>query len=111
MKGGLTDQSDVSEEDEAIPFNNREFPSLAVDMDEFNLAKANRKKAKLDIQRWIRAYKEKNGRAPTDADTGPIALELADYNHANEKYLEMKVSLIKQDKMPFEANAFESEAR
>ena len=66
-----------------MAFNNKDFPSLNVDMEEFNLAKAQRKKAKLDIQRWVRAFKEKNGRDPTDADTGPIAMELADYNHAN----------------------------
>jgi len=33
-------------------------------------------------------------------------MELADFNHLNMQYLEIQMALIKQDKMPFEADKF-----
>lgn len=43
---------------------------------------------------------------PTDAETGPIAMQLADYNNATAKFLDMKLTLIKQNKLPFDAYEF-----
>ena len=33
-------------------------------------------------------------------------MELADFNHANQQYMEVKMALIKQDKFPFIAEEF-----
>ena len=80
-----------------VPHINRE-----VDLEEFNFVKAKRKNAKIVIQKFVTKFKEENdGKLPTDADTGSIAMELADFNHINEQYLDIKLALIKQDKMPF----------
>lgn len=91
LKDVLSDE-EVSDDE---PFPVQKAPGFQVDMDEYQLAKAQKRAAKVEIQKWVREFKQKNGRAPNDSDTAPIAMELADYNHANEKYLEMKVALIK----------------
>ena len=33
-------------------------------------------------------------------------MELADYNHINEKYLDIKLQMIKQEKLPFQPDDF-----
>ena len=33
-------------------------------------------------------------------------LELANYNHANREYLDVKMAMLKQDKLPFQADDF-----
>lgn len=72
------------------------------DMEEYNFVKANRKRAKVAIVKFVRKFRDENGgKNPTDDDTAPIAMELADFNHLNEQYLDVKLSLIKSDKMPF----------
>ena len=71
-------------------------------MEEYNFVKANRKRAKVAIVKFVRKFRDENGgKNPTDDDTAPIAMELADFNHLNEQYLDVKLSLIKSDKMPF----------
>lgn len=69
--------------------------------------KAQRKKAKLEITKWVKKFREENqGQNPTDMNTQEIALELADFNHVNQQFLEVKMALIKQEKMPFLAEEF-----
>lgn len=66
-----------------------------------------RKRAKLAITKWVKRFREENGgKNPTDEHTQPIAMELADYNHVNMQYMEIKMAMIKQEKMPFEAESF-----
>ena len=88
-------------EEEPIPFK----PEAS--MEQYLLAKAKRKKAKIEIVKFVRKFREENdGVNPTDDDTGPIAAELADFNAVNEEYLDIKLELIKNSKMPFEADEF-----
>ena len=88
-------------EEEPIPFK----PEAS--MEQYLLAKAKRKKAKIEIVKFVRKFREENdGANPTDDDTGPIAAELADFNAVNEEYLDIKLELIKNSKMPFEADEF-----
>ena len=76
-------------------------------MEQYLLAKAKRKTAKIEIVKFVRKFREENdGANPTDDDTGPIAAELADFNAVNEEYLDIKLELIKNSKMPFEADEF-----
>ena len=88
----LTDESDFDDEEseeEAMQFDKP--PQYEVNLAEYNFQKAERKKHKLVISKWVQQFKKEEGRFPTDTDTSPIAMELADYNHANEKYLDIKV--------------------
>ena len=88
-------------EEEPLPFK----PEAS--MEQYLLAKAKRKKAKIEIVKFVRKFREENnGANPTDDDTGPIAAELADFNAVNEEYLDIKLELIKNSKMPFEADEF-----
>ena len=99
IKAFWSDQEES--EDEVVPFK----PDLS--MEQYLSAKAKRKKAKIDISKFVRKFKEdNNGTNPTDDDTGPIAAELADFNAVNEEYLSIKLELIKCSKMPFEADKF-----
>ena len=53
-------------------------------MEEYNYAKAEMKRAKLAITKWVKQFREENNnRNPDDSNTQPIAFELHDYNHAN----------------------------
>ena len=105
IKNFWSDESSEEEEDVPVPHINRE-----VDLEEFNFVKAKRKNAKIVIQKFVTKFKEENdGKLPTDADTGSIAMELADFNHINEQYLDIKLALIKQDKMPFQSQDFAKE--
>jgi hypothetical protein len=46
-------------------------------MEQYLYAKAERKKAKIEIVRFVRKFREdNNGANPTDEDTGPIVAEL-----------------------------------
>lgn len=62
----LSDEEDEESEEET--------PNLKVDMVEYNYASAERQKTRLVIEQWVRQFKEKNERNPTDSDTQPIAL-------------------------------------
>ena len=92
-----SDESD-SEEEEVV-----DVPvKRQADIEEYNFVKANRKRAKVAIVKFVRQFREENGgRNPADEDTAPIAMELADYNHLNEQFLDIKLALIRADKMPF----------
>ena len=97
-----SDESEESEEEPAVDFFTRE-----VDMEEYVYVKAQRKRAKLEITKWVKKFRDENdGNNPTDLSTQEIALELADFNHVNMQYLEVKMAMIKQDKMPFQPEDF-----
>ena len=88
-------------EEEPTPFKPE------ANMEQYLYAKAERKKAKIEIVRFVRKFREENnGANPTDDDTGPIVAELQLYNKVNEEYLDIKLELIKNAKMPFEADEF-----
>ena len=106
IKNFWSDEDTESEEEEPVTAFNR-----VVDMDEYSYVKAQRKRYKLEIKKWIEAFKKENERNPTDADTQAIALELADFNHANEQYLDLKIALIKQNKYPFVPEDFYKETK
>jgi hypothetical protein len=74
---------------------------LSVNYEEFNLAKAERRKAKIEVQDWVRNFKKENGRSPNDSDTSAIALELADFNGTDQKYITIKLKLILENELPF----------
>lgn len=53
-------------------------------MEEFNYFKAERKRRKLIVSKWIKQWRDDhNGENPTEDNTQAISMELADYNHAN----------------------------
>lgn len=72
----LSDEEDQESEEET--------PILKVDMIEYNYASAERQKTRLVVEQWVRQFKEKHDRNPTDADTQTIALQLADYESAEK---------------------------
>lgn len=95
------EEESEEEEDTAMPIKRE------ADMEEYVYVKANRKRAKVAIVKFVRKFREENdGKDPTDADTGPVAMELADFNHLNEQYLDIKLNLIKASKMPFQPDEF-----
>lgn len=60
-------------------------------MEEYDYVKAQLNRAKIAIVKFVRKFKEDHSKNPTDDDIGPIAMELADYNHIHEKYLDIKL--------------------
>lgn len=83
------------------------FIKRDVDLEEYRYVKAQRRRAKLEIIKWIKKYREENnGENPNEDKTQVVALELADFNHVNQQYLEVKIALINQNKMPFMAEEF-----
>ena len=79
IKNFWSDESEESEEEPEMNFITRD-----VDLEEYRYVKAQRKRAKLEIVKWIKKYREENnGENPTEANTQVIALELADFNHVN----------------------------
>lgn len=107
IKNFWSDESEESEEEPAMDFFTRE-----VDIEEYNYVKAQRRRAKLEITNWVKRFRnEHDGLNPTDMNTQEIALELADFNHVNSQFLEVKMAMIKQDKMPFNAEDFYKETR
>lgn len=96
IKAFFSDESEESEEEVIMPAKRE------VDIEEYNFVKAKRKRAKVAIVKFVRKFREENnGNNPTDDDIGPVAMELADFNLLNEQYLDVKLELIKNDKMPF----------
>lgn len=77
-----------------------------IDDTEFKYIRAQLRQFKAQIKKFVRAFNAKFNRVPTDAETGPIAMQLADYNNAMAKYFEMKLTMMKQKKMPFDATEF-----
>jgi hypothetical protein len=79
IKNFWSDESEESEDEPAIDFFTRQ-----VDFDEYDYVKKDRKRTKLAITKWVKKYREENeGENPTDRDTQPVAMELADFNHVN----------------------------
>ena len=65
IKNFWSDESEESEEELPVDLAKRE-----VDLDEFQYVKAQRKKAKLAITKWVRKWRdENNGENPTDENT------------------------------------------
>ena len=107
IKNFWSDESEESEDEPATNFLTRE-----VDMEEFNYFKAERKRRKLIVSKWIKQWRDDhNGENPTEDNTQAISMELADYNHANNQYLEVKMALLKQNKLPFMPEDFTSADR
>lgn len=101
-----SDQDEESEEEPPVDFATR-----AVDIEEYNYFRAERRRYKLEITKWVKRYREQNnGQNPAEENSAEIAMELADYNHANTQYLEVKMSMLKQNKLPFNALDFFNEA-
>jgi len=97
IKAFFSDEEESSEEEETKMPEKRE-----ADMEEYIYVKANRKRAKVAIKKFVRKFRDENdGRDPGDEDTGPVAMELADFNALEEQYLDIKISLLKANKMPF----------
>lgn len=91
IKNFWSDESEESEDEAATNFLTRE-----VNMEEFNYFKAERKRCKLIVSKWIKQWRDdNNGENPTEDNSQAIAMELADYNHANNQYLEVKMALLK----------------
>ena len=102
IKNFWSDESEESEEEPVVNFIDRE-----VDMEEYLYVKAQRKRAKLEVAKWVKKFRDEHNQTnPTDFDTQEIALELADFNHVNQKFLEIKMALINQNKYPFQIEDF-----
>jgi hypothetical protein len=54
----------------------------------------------------VRTFKKEHNRSPNDSDTQAIALELADFNAADQKYITMKLKLVLEDQLPFQVDEF-----
>lgn len=107
IKNFWSDESEESEEETPLDFFKR-----PVDFEEFDYVRKDRKRAKLAITKWVKKYREEHqGHNPSDEHTQPIAMELADYNHVNMQYMEIKMAMIKQEKLPFEAESFFNPAK
>ena len=66
------------------------------DIEQLQLAKAERTEAKISIDKFVRKFREENeGKNPKDEDTIMIADEWAHFNVTQERYLEIKLALIK----------------
>ena len=84
IKNFWSDESEESEDEPAEIVRE-------VSMEDYEYVKAQRTAARIAIVKFVKKFKEDNNRFPTDSDTGPIAMELADYNHINQKYLDVKI--------------------
>ena len=99
IKNFWSDEEEESEDEPPMDFFTRQ-----VDYEEYDYMRQDRKAKKLAITKWVKKWREEhNGENPTDEHTQPVAMELADYNHINMQYLEVKMAMIKQDKLPFQA--------
>ena len=78
--------SDEESEDETPAEIKRE-----VGMEDYEYIKAQRNRAKIPINKFVKKFKEDNLRDPNDEDMQPVAMELADYNHINQQYLDIKL--------------------
>ena len=102
IKNFWSDQEEESEDEPPVDFLTR-----PVDIEEYNYYRAERRRFKLEITKWVRRFRdENNGRNPTEDESSEIAMELADYNHANQQYLEVKMAMVKQNKLPFNPTDF-----
>jgi hypothetical protein len=54
----------------------------------------------------VKKFKEENNANPTDSDVSPISMELAEYNQIYEKYLQVKLEMLKQESLPFQTEDF-----
>lgn len=92
FKGMISDESEESDE-EPDPTN---FENQTVTVEEFEFIQSKRKKIKLDIKKWVSEFQAKYKRMPTDADTLAIATDKADFDLETQKYLAIKLKLLKQ---------------
>lgn len=107
IKNFWSDQEEESEDEPAV-----DFLTKSVDIEEYNYYRAERRRYKLKISQWVKAYREQNmGANPSEEASSEIAMELADYNHANTQYLEVKMAMIKQNKLPFNAIDYQTGAQ
>lgn len=71
-----SDESESEEEEVPVIIKREET------IEDYIYVKASRKQAKVAIIKFVRKFREdNNGQNPTDEDTAPIAMELADFNH------------------------------
>lgn len=77
-----------------------------MDMVEYNYAVAERQKTKLLVESWVRKFRDQYKKNPTDADTGPIALQLSDFEHAEKHYLNLKLKMMEANLLPFDVKEF-----
>ena len=77
-----------------------------MDMVEYNYAVAERQKTKLLVESWVRKFRDQYKKNPTDADTGPIAIQLSDFEHAEKHYLNLKLKMMEANLLPFDVKEF-----
>jgi len=79
LKNFWSDESEESEEELPVDFMTRQ-----VDLEEYNYFRAERRRCKLVITKWVKKWREEHhGQNPSEESTAEIAMELADFNHAN----------------------------
>lgn len=79
-------------------------------LSEGKLAKINKERLREEIRIWCEQFEKDNGRKPEDADVGPIAGEVEEWNENSAKYVEMKYSCYKFEGYPsFDADKFMKE--
>ena len=98
IKNFWSDEEEESESEEEV--------KREIGMEDYEFVKAQRTRARIAIVKFVKKFKEENQRNPTDADTAAIAMELDDYNRINQQYLDTKLQLLKEEKMPFEPEEF-----
>lgn len=103
LKGLLSD-----DEDEASDDDNWGDVDRDIDDEEYLRLKAERRRQKVEIKDWVRNFSETHKRLPTEEETEPIIEMIKEYNDVTAKFLDMKLTLIKQLKLPFDAYEFTS---
>lgn len=103
IKHLLSDDPDDSDEMDNWGDINRE-----IDEAEYRQVKRERRDLKSEIRKFVKNFEKKYERLPTEAETGPISGEIEEYNRLTAKFLDWKLTLIRQLKLSFDAYEFTS---
>lgn len=103
LKGLLSDEEDDESDGDRWGDVDRD-----IDDEEYLRIKAERRRIKAEIKKWTKSFNEQHNRLPTEEETGPAQFLLREYSDVTAKFLDMKLTLIKQLKLPFDAYEFTS---
>ena len=79
-----------------------------IDDDEYQRLKKERADLKQTIKEWVVKFDKEHKRHPTEEETAPITNLLQEHSDVTMKFLDMKLTLIKQLKLPFDAYEFKA---
>eukprot|EP00352_Strombidinopsis_acuminata_P003218 CAMPEP_0176402880 /NCGR_PEP_ID=MMETSP0126-20121128/49640_1 /TAXON_ID=141414 ORGANISM="Strombidinopsis acuminatum, Strain SPMC142" /NCGR_SAMPLE_ID=MMETSP0126 /ASSEMBLY_ACC=CAM_ASM_000229 /LENGTH=128 /DNA_ID=CAMNT_0017780779 /DNA_START=532 /DNA_END=918 /DNA_ORIENTATION=- len=67
-----------------------------IDQAEYDYVKLERKRLKLDLAKWTKDFKQKNGRMPDEKDQEEVKKDMDELNVHNKRYTEIKYILAKK---------------